>query len=326
MIQRRLALSFILILAILWVPLAAEAQPKAKIPVIGILGGDPAAAAWKAFLRGMRERGYVEGENIVLEWRFDQGKAERFPVLAAELVRLKVDVIVTAGMPRIRAAKQATGMIPIVMAGSFDPVGAGLITSLARPGGNVTGLAEMATELVGKRVELLREAVPGVSRLAVLLGPPAPADPLFLREAEVAAQTFRIELQVLRARDPGEFDSAFAAMTRERASAVLVLSQPAFFPSRALLAELAVKHRLPTMHAIREYVEAGGLMSYGANLEGLFQRAATYVDKILKGAKPGDLPVEQPTKFEFVINLKTARALGLKIPQSVLLRADQVIQ
>jgi len=326
MIQRRLALSFILILAILWVPLAAEAQPKAKIPVIGILGNDPTSVAWKAFRLGLRERGYVEGKNIVFEWRSYQGKVERAPALAEELVRLKVDVIVTASMPVIRAVKEATGTIPIVMAASFDPVGAGLITSLARSGGNVTGLAEMATELVGKRVELLREAVPGVSRLAVLLGPPAPADPLFLREAEVAAQTFRIELQVLRARDPGEFDSTFAAMTRERASAVLVLQHPIFFPHRALLAELAVKHRLPTMHANRELVEAGGLMSYGANLEAMFQRAATYVDKILKGAKPGDLPVEQPTKFEFVINLKTAKALGLKIPQSVLLRADQVIQ
>jgi len=326
--HRRNAKKFLLLifaLAILAAPVAAEAQQAGRIPRIGVLGNSP-SPPWEALRRGLRDLGYVESQTIAIEWRFTQGKVERAPALAEELVRLKVDVIVTSSMPVIRAVKQATGTIPIVMAGSFDPVGAGLVTSLARPGGNVTGLAEMATELVGKRVELLREAVPGVSRLAVLLGPPAPADPLFLREAEVAARALHIELQVLRARDPGEFDSAFAAMTRERASAVLVLQHPAFFPRRTLLAEFAVKHRLPTMHAFREFVEAGMLMSYGANLEAMFQRAAFYVDRILKGARPGDLPVEQPTKFELVVNLKTAKALGLTIPQSVLIRADQVIQ
>ena len=321
----RVRLIVTLTLATLVAPLGAEAQQAGRAPRIGVLGNSP-SPPWEALRRGLRDLGYVESQTIAIEWRWTEGKVERAPDLASDLVRLKVDVIVTASMPVIRAAKQATSTIPIVMASSFDPVGAGLVTSLARPGGNVTGLAEMATELVGKRVELLREAVPGASRLAVLLGPPAPADPLFLREAEVAARTLHIELQVLRARDPGEFDNTFAAMTRERASAVLVLQHPIFFAHRALLAEFAVKHRLPTMLANREVVEAGGLMSYGANLEAMFRRAATYVAKILKGAKPGDLPVEQPTKFELVINLKTAKALGLTIPQSVLIRADEVIQ
>jgi putative ABC transport system substrate-binding protein len=325
MIWRRRAIFLALALAILAAPLAVEAQQAGKTPRIGVLGSSP-SPPWEALRRGLRDLGYVESQTLAIEWRWTEGKVERAPDLSSDLVRLKVDVIVTASMPVIRAVKQATSTIPIVMASSFDPVGAGLVTSLARPGGNVTGMAEMATEVVGKRAELLREAVPGLSRLAVLLGPPAPADPLFLREAEVAARALHIELQVLRARDPGEFDSAFAAMTRERASAVLVLQHPIFFAHRALLAELAVKHRLPTMHAFREFVEAGMLMSYGANLEASFQRAATYVDKILKGAKPGDLPIEQPTKFELVINLKTAKALGLKIPQSVLIRADEVIQ
>ncbi len=329
-------LSTMLVVLLLLVPPAAEAQPAGKVhrigfigyavPVTDLAGPAPSNRLFRAFVHGLRSLGYVEGQNLALERRSAEGKIERVAAIVAELDHLKVELLVAASMPVLRAARQATSTIPIVMATSFDPVGAGLVTSLARPGGNVTGIAELATEVVGKRVALLNEAVPGVSRLAVLLGPPDPADPLFLREAEVAARTLGFELQGLRARDPAEFESAFAAMTRERASAVFVAPVPTFFPGRALLAELAIRHRLPTSHQFREFVEAGGLMSYGANLEANFQRAATYVDKILKGAKPADLPVEQPTKFELVINLKTAKALGLTMPASVLVRADRVIE
>jgi ABC-type uncharacterized transport system substrate-binding protein len=307
-------------------PLAAEAQPAGgKVPRVGVLGSTP-TPSWEAFRQGLRELGYVEGRSIVLEYRWLEGAVDRAPVAATELVSLKVDVIVAVSVPVIRAAQQATGTIPIVMAASFDAVETGLVASLARPGGNTTGLTLLSTAVVAKRVELLREAVPAVSRLAVLLGPPAPADPLLLREVEVAAQAMRIRLQILRAGDPTEVRSAFAAMTRGRASALLISEHPFLFSPRARVAELVAKHKLPTMVSFREFVEAGALMSYGANLADLYRRAAAYVDKILKGAKPADLPVEQPTKFELVINLKTAKALGLTIPPSVLGRADEVIQ
>ena len=312
-------------------PLAAEAQQAGKVYRIGILANVPltdsqGARLWGAFIQGLRELGYVEGKNITIEWRFSEGKYERLPELAADLARLKVDVIVAPATQNVAVAKQATGTIPIVMTGSGDPVGSGLVVSLARPGGNVTGLSVLAPEIVGKQLELLKEIVPKVSRVAVLWNPTNTSHPLLLREAKVAARSLGVQLHILEARGPEEVESAFATMTRERAGALLVPTDGMFLLHRARIAELAAKHRLPAMYGLREFVDAGGLMVYGASLRDSFRRAATYVDKILKGAKPGDLPVEQPTKFELIINLKTAKALGLTIPQSLLLRADEVIQ
>jgi putative tryptophan/tyrosine transport system substrate-binding protein len=306
-------------------PLRAEAQQAGKVPRVGILGSTP-TPSWESFRQALRELGYVEGRTIILEYRWLEGAVDRAPAAATELVNLKVDVIVAVSVPVIRAAQRASGTIPIVMAASFDAVGTGLVASLARPGGNTTGLTLLSTAVVVKRLELLREAVPKVSRLAVLLGPPAPADSLLLREVEAGAQAMNMRLQILRAGDPTEVQRAFAAMTRERASAVLMSEHPFLFSPKARVAELAAKHRLPTMVSFREFVERGALMSYGADLADLYGRAAVYVDKILKGAKPADLPVEQPTKFTLVMNLKTAKALGLTIPPSLLARADQVIQ
>jgi putative ABC transport system substrate-binding protein len=311
--------------ALLAAPRAAEAQQTGKVPRIGILGSSP-SPFWEVFRQALRELGYVEGRNIVLEPRWLEGAVDRAPAVATELVNLQVDVIVAVSVPVIRAAQQASGTTPIVMAASFDAVDTGLVVSLARPGGNTTGLTLLSTAVVAKRLELLREAVPEVSRLAVLLGPPAPADPLFLREVQVGAKAMRMRLQILRAGDPTEVERAFAAMTKGRAGALLMSEHPYLFSPRARVAELAAKHRFPTMVSFREFVERGALMSYGADLADLYRRAAAYVDKILKGAKPADLPVEQPTKFALVINLKTAKALGLTIPQSLLLRADQVIE
>jgi putative ABC transport system substrate-binding protein len=265
----------------------------------------------------------------VIEYRSAEGKLERFPALVAELVALKVDVIVVAGTPASLAAKQATRTLPIVFATAADPVGSGLVTSLARPGGNITGLSILSPELVGKRLELLKQAVPGVSRVAVLWQPGGHderTDKDILKDAEVAARALGVRLQVVEARGPEDFDRAFSDMTRARAGALTVLTGIMFLNERRRLVDLATKNRLPTVYPYREFVDAGGLMAYGPNLADLYRRAATYVDKILKGAKPGDLPVEQPTKFELVINLKTAKALGLTIPQSVLGRADEVIQ
>ena len=265
----------------------------------------------------------------MIEYRDAEGKLERLPALAAELVALKVDVIVAAGTPAALAAKQATRTLPIVFAAAADPVASGLVTSLARPGGNVTGLSILAPELVGKCLEQLKQAVPGVSRVAVLwqpggLGERTEKD--MLKGAEVAARALGVRLQFVEARGPADFDRAFSDMTRARAGALTVLASAMFFSERRRLVDLAAKNRLPAVYPLREFVDAGGLMSYGPNLADLFRRAATYVDKILKGAKPGDLPVEQPTKFELVINLKTAKALGLTIPPSLLQRADQVIE
>ena len=310
---------------LLALPLTAEAQPAGKVPRIGILGSTP-NPSWESFRQTLRELGYVEGRSIILEYRWLEGAVDRAPAAATELVNLKVDVIVAVSVPVIRAAQQASGTIPIVMAASFDAVDTGLVASLARPGGNTTGLTLLSTAVVGKRLELLREAVPTVSRLAVLLGPPAPADSLLLREVEAGAQVLNMRLQILRAADPTEVQRAFSAMSRERASALLMSEHPFLFSPRARVAELAAKHRLPTVVSFREFVEKGALMSYGADLADLYGRAAVYVDKILKGTKPADLPVEQPTKFTLVINLKTAKALGLTIPQSLLRRADQVIE
>jgi putative ABC transport system substrate-binding protein len=316
---------------LLGAPVAAEAQPAAKVYRIGLLGGSPPNSpggrrAWDGFFQGMRELGYVEGQNIVAEGRFYGDHTDRLPALAAELVRLNVDVIVAGAPPAPEAAQRATSTIPIVMATHSDPVASGLAVSLAKPGKNVTGLSTFGPELVGKRLQLLTEAVPGISRVAVLRNPTVATQALDLREAGVAARSLKVQLQVLEARAPSDFGGAFSAMTRERAGAVIVLISSMFYAERTRIAELAAQSRVPAIYGPREFAEAGGLMTYGINLGESFRRAATYVDKILKGAKPADLPVEQPTKFELVINLKTAKALGLTIPPAVLARADEVIQ
>ena len=313
-------------------PFAAEAQQAAKVPRIGYLAGNLAVSPHQheAFRQGLRDLGYVEGRNVVIEYRSAEGRFERLPALAAELVALKVDVIVTAGgTPPALAAKQATWTLPIVFVFAPDPVTSGLVTGLARPGGNVTGLSIFAPELVGKCLEQLKQAVPGVSRVAVLWQPGALGERTekeMLKEAEVAARALGVRPQFVEARGPADLDRAFSDMTKARAGALTVLSTPMFGSERRRLVDLAAKNRLPAVYSWREFVDAGGLMSYGPNVADNYRRAATYVDKILKGAKPADLPVEQPIKFELVINLKTAKALGLTIPQSLLGRADEVIQ
>ena len=327
---RAVALIVTLAFGVLAAPLAIDAQPPAKVHRIGYLGsggGPTSVHLVEAFRQGLRELGYVEGKDIVIEYRWAEGRFESLPDLAADLVRLKVDVILAAGGLAAHPAKDATKTIPIVTTVAINPVESGLVASLARPGGNITGLTFTAgPEIVGKQLELLNEAVPKVSRVAVLWNPTNPAAGSFLREVEVAARSLRLQLQLLEVRGPDEFESAFSAMTRGRAGALLVLTDPMFFLHRTRLADFATKSRLPAMLTFREYVEAGGLMAYGVNFRDLWRRAATYVDKILKGAKPADLPMQQPTRFELVINLKTAKALGLTIPQSVLIRADEVIQ
>ena len=328
----RLAFSIIFLLGGLFSPVGAEAQQAAKIARIGYLANNLAGnpATGEAFLQGLRDLGYVEGRSVVIEYRDAEGKEERLPALAAELVALKVDVIVAAaGTLAALAAQQATRTLPIVFTSAGDPVTSGLVTSLARPGGNVTGLSLLFPELVGKGLELLTQAVPGVSRVAVLQQPGAVPEPTYkdiLKGADVAARALRVRLQIVEARGPADIDRAFSDMTRARAGALTVLSTPMFASERRRLVDLAAKNRLPTVFSFRVYVDAGGLMSYGPNTADLFRRAATYVDRILKGAKPADLPAEQPTKFELVINMKTAKALGLTIPQSLLGRADEVIQ
>ena len=310
--------------------LAAEAQQPARVPRIGVLTNAQDTPEfrrfWDPFRQGLRERGWVEGQNIVIEWRYTEGKPELFPGLAAELVSLKVDLILASTTPGVRAAKQATSTIPIVMTYVLDPVGAGLVAGLARPGGNVTGVTYGAgPEIVGKYLELLKEAVPKLSRVAVLLAPD-PVSPVLVRETRAAAQALGVNPQLLEVRNPDEFEGAFAAMRRERADGLLVAPHTFTFVHARRIIELAAASRLPTVYAFREPVEAGGLMGYGANAPDMFRRAAIYVDKILKGANPADLPVEQPTKFDLVINVKTAKVLGLTIPQSLLLRADEVIR
>ncbi len=312
-------------------PLAVEAQQAAKVARIGWLAGSLAAGPHliEAFRQGLRDLGYVEGRNLVIEYRNAEGKPERYPALAAELVALKVDIIVTSSQISALAAKQATKTIPIVFANAGDPVESGLVTSLARPGGNVTGLSNLSRDLVGKCLEHLKQALPEVSRVAALWQPGAIGERTekdVLKEADVAARALGVRLQFVEARGPADFDRAFSDMTKARAGALTVLSGAMFFIERRRLVDLAAKHRLPAVYQTRDFVDAGGLMSYGQDLAYMFRRAATYVDKILKGAKPGDLPVEQPTKFELVINLKTAKALGLTIPRSLLSLADQVIQ
>jgi putative ABC transport system substrate-binding protein len=309
-------------------PLAAEAQPPpGKTARIGYLGFHSGLTPFdEGFREGLRELGYVEGKNLVIEYRWADLKPDRASALASELVGLSVDVIVSVTGPvTALAAKRATTTIPIVFE-TGDPVGLGLVTRLERPGGNLTGVENFMGELNAKRLELLKEALPGVSRVGVLANPAGPATARRLREVDRAAQVLRVKLQVLEAREVQEIDAAFAVMARKRAEALLVLTDPMFSAQRDRIVAFAAKHGLPGVFFTRDFVEAGGLLSYSPNLAATRRRLATYVDKILKGAKPGDLPVEQPTKFELVINLKTARALGLTIPPSLLLRADQVIE
>jgi putative ABC transport system substrate-binding protein len=314
---------------LLGVPGAGEAQPAAKAPRIGWLGGptrESAEVFVREFRRGLKDLGWVEGQNIVIEWRFAGGRAERLPDLAAELVRLRVDLIVVPSTPTALAAKNATKTIPLVTVGGGDPVELGLVASLARPGGNITGLSSnLGPEIAGKQLEVLKETVPKVSRMAVLWNPTTPGNALALREAEITARALAVELQLLEARSASDFDGAFAAMTTGRAGALLILGDVMFTTHRRRLAALAVKSRLPAIYGGREFVDEGGLLCYGAKLSDNFHRAAVYVDKILKGAKPGDLPIERPTTFQLVVNLKAARALGLTIPPSLLQQADRVI-
>jgi len=308
----------------------AEAQQPAKVPRIGYLtGGSLSAnlARLEAFRQGLRELGYVEGKNIVIEYRYAEGKFDRLPELAAELVRLKVDIIVSAGPIVTRAAKEATVTIPIVMAQDADPVGSGFVASLARPGGNITGLSSLSPELSGKRLELLKEIVPKLSRVAVFGTSTRPGNAQELRETELAAGAFGVKLQYLDVLGPKDIETAFRAAGKGRAHAVLMnVSGGIALSQRTQITDLAVKNRLPAIYPWQEFVEAGGLMTYSVSSTDLSRRAATYVDKILKGAKPADLPVEQPTKFEFIINLKAAKQIGLTIPPNVLARADKVIR
>jgi putative tryptophan/tyrosine transport system substrate-binding protein len=308
-------------------PAAARAQHAGKVRRIGFLSLQSGLnSTTEAFAQGMRELGYVEGRNLTVEYRWAARKEERLPELAAELVRLKVEVIVTAAAPAIEAAKRATSTIPIVMATAADPVGSGLVASLARPGGNVTGLSALSTDLAGKRLQLARELVPKASRVAVLAHHGTSATRLFLEEMRVAAQQMEVQLVVQEVQAADDLPGAFAAMQRERAQALVVQITPFSADNARRIVELAAQYRLPAMYDVRSFVDAGGLVSYGPSLPEMFRRAAFYVDRILKGAKPADLPIEQPTKFEMVINLKTATALGLSIPQSLLVRADQVIE
>ena len=307
----------------------AEAQQPTKIPRIGFLGtASPSAvsARVEAFRQGLRELGYVEGKSILIEYRFAEGKLDRMPDLAAELVRLKVDVIMTPGPAATRPAKEATSTIPIVMGFDNDPIGNGFVASLARPGGNITGLSSLAPEISGKQLELLKEIVPRLSRVAVLGNSTTPGNAQALKEIEAAAGALKVQLQYLDVLATKDIETAFRAASEGRADAVLALQNTFLLSQRRHVVELAVKSHLPAIYYTIEYVEEGGLMTYSVNVTDLFRRAATYVDKILKGAKPADLPVEQPTKFEFIINLKAAKQIGLTISPNVLARADKVIK
>jgi putative ABC transport system substrate-binding protein len=320
---------FLVAVILLAVAVVAEAQQAKKVPRIGYLApASPFAmsARIQSFRQGLRELGYMEGENIIIEYRYAEEKLDRLPALAAELLRLKVDIIVTGGPTSTRAAKEATVTIPIIMTQDPDPVGNGFIASLARPGGNITGLSNLVSDLSGKGLELLKETVPKLSRVAVFGTSTTPGKEQLLREVELAAGAFGVKLQYLDVLGRKDIESAFRAARKGRAEALLVLASPVFFSQRTHFAELAVKSRLPSIYINSEYVEAGGLMSYGASITDNYRRAATYVDKVLKGRKPADLPVEQPKKFEFIVNLKTAKQIGLTIPPNVLVRADRVIK
>src|SRR3989475_9651878 len=329
MIKKRVFALAVALVLILTSVTRNEAQQAKKVWRIGFLAAtSPSveAARIEAFRQGLREVGYVEGKSIVIEWRWAEGKAERLPGLAAELVHLKVEVIVTGGSTSTGAAKQVTTTVPIVMAQVNDPVGSGFVASLARPGGNMTGLSTLVPELSGKRLELLKEVVPRLSHVAVFGDSTTPGNAQALKETEPAAKAFKVQVQYLDILGPKDIESAFRQASKGRADAVLVLGAPILISQRKQIADLAVKNRLPAMYGQPEYVEEGGLMSYGVSIVDLYRRAATYVDKILKGRKLADLPVEQPTKFELVINLKTANQIALTIPQSVLFRADRGIK
>ena len=314
----------LVILALVSARLAEAQQPK-KVPRIGFVSAS--RQPWDAaFRQGLRELGYVEGQNIMIDYRYAEGKFERLPDLAGELVRLKVDVIVAGETEAIRAAKQSTSAIPIIMAVTADPVGSGFVASLARPGGNITGLTSLSPDLSGKRLELLKETVTRLARVAVLWNSGNPDNAAQLKETESAANVLGVQLQSIGVRNSNDFDEAFSTITKGRPGALYALGDSLIATSRKRIVDFAANNRLASMFSTRQAVEAGALMSYGTNFLDLFRRAATYVDKILKGAKPADLPVEQPTKFEFVINLKAAEQIGLTIPQSVLYRADKVIR
>jgi putative tryptophan/tyrosine transport system substrate-binding protein len=307
----------------------AEAQQVNKVPRIGFLFGGSSSfySAWiDVFRQGLKELGYIEGKNIAIDYRYAEGKTDRLPLLAAELVDLKVDVIVVSATPGVLAAKKATSTIPIVFVSIADPVASGLVTSLARPGGNITGLSIVAVELSGKRMELLKEAVPNVTRVAFLWNSANPAQVAQWREAHAAAQALGLQLQSLEVRSSNDFDGAFEAALRERAQALVTTPEALLGTHLKQIVAFAAKNRLPAMYGNPVFVDAGGLMSYAPDYTVQYRRAATYVDKILKGAKPADLPVEQPTKFEFVVNLKTAKQIGLTIPPNLLARADRVIR
>ena len=327
--KKAAALSLLVAAVFLAVTVVAEAQQARQMPRIVYLSassGAANAARNEAFRQGLRDLGYVEGKNIVVEWRHAEGKLDRLPGLVAEMVRLKVDVIVSSGSIVTRAAKEATNTIPVVMTQDPDPIGNGFVASLARPGGNITGLSNLNRELSGKRLEILKEVVPKLSRVAVLGTSTFPGNAQNYEEAEMAAAAIGVKLQFLDVLNPKDIETAFRAAGKGRAEAVLGLGGPVLNPQRTRVVEFAAMSRLAAMYTIREYVEAGGLMSYGVNQNDLDRRAAVYVDKILKGAKPADLPVEQPIKFEFVINLKAAKLIGLTIPPNVLVRADKVIK
>lgn len=316
--------------ALLASPLAVAAQLPGSARRIGYLNLNSAVGSqhtYAAFRQGLRERGWVEGQNVVIEARYADGVSDRLRGLVAELIHLKVDVIVTTSSAATWAARDATKSIPIVMAVSADAVGEGLVASLAQPGGNITGMTFLVgPEVAGKQLELLKEVAPAASRVAVLTNPTNKSHAMLTRELKAAARSFGVQLQVVEAPSPDRLDGAFAAMTNERATALVVSTDAMFVGQRQRITDLAAKSRLPAIYYQREFVDAGGLISYGASLSDTNRRSAAHVDKVLRGAKPGDIPIEQPTKFELVVNLKTARALGLAIPQSLLLRADEVIQ
>ena len=327
--QRSVFVFICLLLTVFLPTVSAEAQQQNKIARIGFLAINSvssSATSVEAFRLGLRQLGYIEGQNIIIEWRYADGRSDRLPDLAAELVRIKVDVIVTSATSPTEAAKKATNTIPIVIASHNDPIGAGLVASLARPGGNVTGLSNIAIELSGKRLELLKEMVPKLSRVAILRIPSAPATPPQMKEMESAAQLLRIRLQSADWETLDDLDNAFGTMIKGHSEALITFSGPRFGLYRKRIIELAAKNSLPTIYPDTVYADAGGLMSYGVNTVDLYRRAAIYVDKILKGARPADLPVEQPTKFELVINLKTAKQIRLSIPPNILARADRVIR
>ena len=322
-------LALIIALALLVTPLAAAAPPPSTVHRIGFLWNSSPSLTHhllEAFRHGLHERGYVEGQHFTIESRYAEGDPARLPGLAAELVGLQVAVIVTSGAQAIQAVKQATSTIPVVIAASSDPVEMGFVTSLARPGENLTGLSLSAPELSGKRLELLKEAVPAMAHVAVLVNPANPSTAAQMRETERAAQALQVQLHLVEVRGPHELDQAFSTIRSVPADALLVLLDPLFMQQRARLVELTAMSRLPAMYGFREDVEMGALMAYGPSFPDMFRRAATYVDKILKGARPGDLPVEQPTKYELVLNLKTAQALGITLPPTLLILADEVMR